>query len=199
MILEDIKGEKAGSFMESLERIKSYINEMNIKKTIIGGYDCEDVYNKMNGLMDVLREYIKEEMEENELQRKKAEMQLMQRNEEVDEYKKKLTDLQSTVVELQKKLDTHTNEQSEAEKEMEEMKDIYKKCCSDILEQYSGSLQTLSAEFSKILENISMLQQNIVELDRVGTIAKSADAAEIIEEEELFKLPDWELDFDELL
>jgi hypothetical protein len=34
MILEDIKGEKAGSFMESLERIKSYINEMNIKKNL---------------------------------------------------------------------------------------------------------------------------------------------------------------------
>jgi hypothetical protein len=50
-----------------------------------------------------------------------------------------------------------------------------------------------------MLENVSMLQQNIVGLDRVGTIAKSADAAEVIEEEALFKLPDWELDFDELL
>ena len=178
--------------MESLERIKSYINEMNIKKAIIGGFDREDVYIKMNGLMDVLREYVKEEMEENELQRKNAEMQLMQRNEEVEEYKKNLTDLQSTVVELQKKLDSLTNEQSEAEK-------VYKKCCSDILEQYSGSLQTLSTEFSKMLENVSMLQQNVVELDRVRTIAKSVDVTEVIEEEELFKLPDWELNFDELL
>ena len=189
MILEDIKGEKAGSFMESLERIKSYINEMNIKKAVVGGFDREDVYSKMNSLIDVLREYIKEEMEENELQRKKAEMQLMQQNEEVEEYKKKLTDLQSTVVELQKKLDTHTNEQSEAEK-------VYKKCCSDILEQYSGSLQTLSTEFSKMLENVSMLQQNIVKLDRNEKIDISAN---VIKEEEMFKLPDWEIDFGEWL
>ena len=55
MILEDIIEEKAGRLMESLERIKSYINEMNIKKAIIGGYDCEDVNIKMNGLIDLNR------------------------------------------------------------------------------------------------------------------------------------------------
>ena len=189
MILEDIKGEKAGSFMESLERIKSYINEMNIKKAVVGGFDREDVYSKMNSLIDVLREYIKEEMEENELQRKKAEMQLMQQNEEVEEYKKNLTELKSTVVDLQKKLDSLTNEQSEAE-------NVFKKCCSDILEQYSGSLQTHSTEFSKMLENVSMLQQNIVKLDRNEKIDISAN---VIKEEEMFKLPDWEIDFGEWL
>lgn len=190
----NIIGEKAGKLMESLEKIESYINEMNIKKAIIGGYDREDVYSKMNGLIDVLREYVKEEMEENELQRRKAEMQLVQQKEEVEGYKKKLADLQSTVAELQKKLDSLTNEQIEAEKGMEEMKDICKKCCSDIVEHYSGSLQTLSAEFSKMLENISMLQQNIVELEGIKTIKKSSD---VIEEEEIFKLPDWEIDLDE--
>ena len=135
-------------------------------------------------------------MEENELQRRNAEMQVQQQKEEVEIYKKNLTDLQSTVVELQKKLDALINEKNEAERAMEEMKDIYKKCCSDILKQYSGSLQTISTEFSKMFENVSTLQQNIVKL---GSGAKKGISTDLTEEEEIFKLPDWGIDFDDLL
>lgn len=182
--------------MESLDKIRSYINKMNIRKAIIGGYDREDVYIKMNGLVDVFREYVKDELEDNELQRRKIEMQFQQQKEEIEEYKRKLQESENTIGELQQKLDEFAKVQIETEKEMEEMKDTYKKYCSNILEQYSGSLRTLSTEFSKILENISMLQQNIVELDSIETLEIPMDA---VEEKTTFELPDLGIDIDEWL
>lgn len=179
--------------MESLDKIRSYINKMNIRKAIIGGYDREDVYIKINGLVDVFREYVKDELEDKELQRRKIEMQFQQQKEEIEEYKQKLQESENTIVQLQQKLDEFAKVQVETEHEMEEMKDTYKKYCSNILEQYSGSLRTLSTEFSKILENISMLQQNIIELDSIETLEIPVDPAE---EKTTFELPDLGIDID---
>ena len=182
--------------MESLDKIRSYINKMTIRKAIIGGYDREDVYIKMNGLVDVFRDYVKDELEDKELQRRKIEMQFQQQKEEIVEYKQKLQESESTIAQLQQKLDEFAKVQVETEHEMEEMKDTYKKYCSNILDQYSGSLRTLSTEFSKILENISMLQQNIIELDSIETLEIPVDS---IEEKTTFELPDLGIDIDEWL
>ena len=182
--------------MNSLEKIRSYINNTQIRKVLWGGYDREDVYMKMNELVDVFREYVKEEIENQELERRKAEMQLQQKKVELEEYERKLRDSQSVVVELHKKLDNLTSVQIETEKEMYEMKDAYKKYCTNILEQYSGSLKTLSAEFSKILDNISMLQQNIVEMDDIENIEMPK---ELLGEKAAIEFSDLGIDMDEWL
>lgn len=182
--------------MESLERIRSYINNIKIKKVLWGGYDREDVYMKMNELVDVFKDYVKEELTEQEAQRAQLRHELKLQKEQAEEYKVKLQESQAIVVELHTKLNQLTAEQIETENEMAMMKNTYKKHCSDILEQYSGSLRTLSTEFTKILENISMLQQNIVELEGIESIEIPTE--ELVEKES-FELPDLGIDIDEWL
>lgn len=182
--------------MSSLEKIRSYINSLQIRKVLWGGYDREDVYIKMNGLVDVFRDYVKEEIETQELQRRKAEMQLQQKKEEIEECERKLQESQLIVAELHEKLDDITSVQIATEKEMNEMKEAYKKYCTNILEQYSGSLKTLSVEFSKILDNISMLQQNIIEMDDIENLEMPK---ELLGEQTTIELSDLGIDMDEWL
>ena len=182
--------------MESLEKIRKYINNVKIRKTVIGGYDREDVYMKMNELVEVFKEYVKEELENQNVQKEQIEKELQKQRAEIETYKKKLQESQSLVVDLNMKLNDLTAEQANTLGEMEDLKNTYKKYCSNILEQYSGSLRTLSTEFSKILENISILQQNIVELDSLENIEFSA-----IEQEEKMtvEIPELGIDIDEWL
>ena len=182
--------------MESLEKIRKYINNVKIRKTVIGGYDREDVYMKMNELVEVFKEYVKEELENQNVQKEQIEKELQKQRSEIETYKKKLQESQSLVVDLNMKLNDLTAEQANTLGEMEDLKNTYKKYCSNILDQYSGSLRTLSTEFSKILENISMLQQNIVELDNLENIEFPA-----IEQEEKMtvEIPELGIDIDEWL
>lgn len=182
--------------MESLEKIRKYINNVKIRKTVIGGYDREDVYMKMNELVEVFKEYVKEELENQNVQKEQIEKELQKQRAEIETYKKKLQESQSLVVDLNMKLNDLTAEQANTLGEMEDLKNTYKKYCSNILDQYSGSLRTLSTEFSKILENISILQQNIVELDSLENIEFPA-----IEQEEKMavEIPELGIDIDEWL
>jgi len=135
-------------------------------------------------------------MENQELQKRKIEIHLQQQKKEIEEYKQKLQDSQSAVVELHKKLDDITKIQMATENEMKEMQGMYKNYCSNILNQYSGSLRTLSTEFSKILENIATLQQNIVELDSIENFDLPMDE---LEEKNPVDLPELGIDIDEWL
>lgn len=182
--------------MESLERIRKYINNIKIRKAIIGGYDREDVYMKMNELVEVFKEYVREELESQDNQKEQIEKEIQRQKSEIQTYKQKLQESQSLVVELNMKLNELTAEQATTLCEMEDLKNTYKKYCSNILEQYSGSLRTLSTEFSKILENITMLQQNIVELDNIENIEFP-----MIEPEEkvTVDIPELGIDIDEWL
>ena len=182
--------------MESLEKIRSYINGIKIRKAIIGGYDREDVYIKMNELVEVFKGYVKDELEDQELQKRKIEMKLQQQVEEVEKYKEQLQESQKTITELHEKLDAIAGKQIETEKEMEELRDTYKKYCTNILDQYSGSLRTLSTEFTKILENITLLQQNLVELDSIENLQIPMEE---MKEKEVLELMDLEIDIDEWL
>lgn len=182
--------------MESLEKIRKYINSIKIRKAIIGGYDREDVYMKMNELVEVFKEYVKEELESQNTQKDQIEKEIEKQRAEIETYKKKLQESQTLVVDLNMKLNEITAEQATTLCEMEELKNTYKKYCSNILEQYSGSLRTLSTQFSKILENISMLQQNIVELDNIENIE-----IPVIEPDEkvTVEIPELGIDIDEWL
>ena len=163
---------------------------------MLGGYDREDVYMKMNELVEVFKEYVKEELESQNNQREQIEAELQRQKSEIETYKQKLQESQSLVVDLNMKLNELTAEQATTLCEMEEQKNTYKKYCSNILEQYSGSLRTLSTEFSKILENISLLQQNIVELDNIENIE-----IPIIDSDEkvTVEIPELGIDIDEWL
>lgn len=137
--------------MDKLQEINTYITEMKIKKTLFGGYDREDVYVKIGNIVEMFQKNLEE------IQKKEEEL--------VDSYEKRLHASDLLVAELNKKIGSLTAEQKGAVQEKERLKEAYKDYCSNILQQYSDSLRTLSAEFTQILENVTNLQKNIIDTD----------------------------------
>ncbi|MEE1086725.1 MAG: hypothetical protein U0L05_06120 [Schaedlerella sp.] len=85
--------------------------------------------------------------------------------ERIKDYEFQMQAAQMLMTELNKKLGNLSVEQRNVEQEKERLREVYKEHCSNILQQYSESLRTLSAEFTQILDNITNLQQNIIEAD----------------------------------
>ena len=103
--------------MARFEKVINYINNVKIKKTIFGGYDREDVYMKMNEIVDIFKEYMKDEREEQEAQRKEIEEELREQKRKIEEYKIQLQSSQALIEELNKKLSTLAVEKMNTEKE----------------------------------------------------------------------------------
>lgn len=134
--------------MEKLQEISDFIDNLKIKKTFLGGYDREDVFVKMQELIVLFQKCLEEEQE--------------RQKEVIQDYERQLQTSKLLAKELNKKLGSLSVEQKNLEQENSKMKDVYKEYCSNILQQYSDSLRTLSNEFSQILDNITNLQQNII-------------------------------------
>lgn len=134
--------------MEDLKEISDFFENLKIKKTFFGGYDREDVFVKMQELVGLFQKCLEEEQE--------------RQKEVIKDYERQLQTSKMLVNELNKKLGNLSVEQKNLEQENLKMKEVYKEYCSNILQQYSDSLRTLSSEFSQILDNITNLQQNII-------------------------------------
>ena len=170
--------------MAKFEKVINYINNVKIKKTFFGGYDREDVYVKMNEIVDIFKEYMKDEQDDQEAQRKEIEKELEKQKQQMEEYKMQLCGARALVEELNEKLSFLEVEKENAEKEKDKMKLIYKEYCSNILHQYSDSLHTLSSEFASALDNIAKLQQSIVDMEKMGKLEELDLDIEAIEEKE---------------
>lgn len=162
--------------MDKLQEISNYVGNMKIKKTFFGGYDREDVAVKMQEIVNMFQEYVMGEQEK--------------QKEVIADYELRIQTSQLLVAELNKKIATLSAEQKNAESEKEQMKSAYKEYCSNILQQYSDSLKTLSAEFTQIMDNITKLQQNLIEGDVLEAIEvkiedeEVPEIAEVVEAEE---------------
>ena len=149
-----------------------------MKKVIFGGYDKNDVNTKLNELVELFQQYVQEEQD-----RQKA---------QVEEYEVKIQTSKILITELNKKLSALMLEQKNIERKKEKMQDAYKDYCSNILKQYSESLCALSTEFSKILDNITVLQKDMAQPDIF-------DKIEIhVEEEEPIAIECTEKDIEEI-
>lgn len=137
--------------MDKLLEISNYVRDLTIKKTFFGGYDRDDVFEKIQELMEMFRAYAKEE----KLKQQKI----------MEDYELRIRASQAMVGELNKKIAVLSEEQKNAEAEKQQMRTAYKEYCSQMLGQYSDSLRTLSTEFTQIMENITVLQQNLLEED----------------------------------
>lgn len=136
---------------EKFQEIIDFVNDVKIKKVIFGGYDKNDVTVKMNELMVKFEEYTKQEKEKHKNQLEECEV--------------KIQTSKILINELNKKLSALMLEQKNIEREKEKMQGAYKAYCSGILKRYSESLCTLSAEFSQILDNITVLQKNMLDTE----------------------------------
>lgn len=137
--------------MDKTQELNTYISNMKIKKTLFGGYDREDVYVKIGKIVELFQESL------DEMEKEKAKLE--------EGYEKRLEASEMLIAELNKKIGGLTIEQKNAIQEKEKMKEFYKEYCSNILQQYSDSLRTLSAEFTQVLDNVTNLQKNIVDAD----------------------------------
>ncbi len=162
--------------MDKLQEISNYVGNMKIKKSFFGGYDREDVFVKMQELVNMFQEYAKEEQEK--------------QKEVIKDYELRIETSQLLVAELNKKIAGLSAEQRNVESEKEQMKSAYREYCTNILQQYSDSLRTLSTEFAQIMENITTLQQNLIEGDILDSIEVKIEAKETsaIEEVEVPKV-----------
>ena len=142
--------------MDKLQEISNYVSSMKIRKAFFGGYDREDVFVKMQELVNMFQEYAKEE------QNKQQEL--------INDYELRIQTSQLLVTELNKKIASLSAEQKNVASEREQMKSAYREYCSNILQKYSDSLRTLSTEFTQIMENITTLQQNLIEGDVLDAI-----------------------------
>lgn len=151
--------------MDKLSEINEYIKNLKIKKSFFGGYDKTEVEMRFEELLVMFKKCLEEEREIH--------------NSKLAEYESKIQTSQMMFNEINKKLCTVMEEQREMEKEKEQMKSAYKEYCTNILQQYSESLRTLSSEFTQILENISNLQQNMIEMDVFDKIVIGIEEKEI--------------------
>ena len=136
---------------EKFQEIIDYVSDVKLKKVLFGGYDKNDVTVKMNDLMVKFEAYTKEQQEKQKAQ--------------LEEYEVKIQTSKILINELNKKLSALMLEQKNIEREKEKIQGAYKAYCSGILKQYSESLCTLSAEFSQILDNITVLQKNMLDTE----------------------------------
>ena len=153
--------------MDRLQEINEYINDMKIKKAFFGGYDKEDVYKKIGVIVDLFRKFTEEQQEK--------------QKELIEGYEKRLQASDMLNMELNKKLGNLAAEQKNVIEEKEKMKEVYKEYCANILQQYSNSLRTLSAEFTQILDNVTNLQKDIVDEDLFEKLGPEIEAEQIPE------------------
>lgn len=156
--------------MDKLLEISNYVRDLTIKKTFFGGYDRDDVFEKIQELMEMFRAYAKEE----KLKQQKI----------MEDYELRIRASQAMVGELNKKIAVLSEEQKNAEAEKKQMRTAYKEYCSQMLGQYSDSLRTLSTEFTQIMENITALQQNLLEEDFLDAMEVRIEDAMETEETE---------------
>lgn len=153
--------------MDKLQKISDYVGNMKIRKTFFGGYDREDVIIKMQEIVNMFQDCMMEEKEK--------------QKEIIADYELRIHTSQVLVNELNKKIAALSENQKNAEAEKEQMKSAYKEYCSNLLSQYSDSLKTLSAEFTQIMDNITKLQQNLIEGDMLDAIEVKVE--DVVEEE----------------
>lgn len=151
--------------MEKLQEISDFVENLKIKKTLFGGYDREDVLVKMQELIGLFQKCLEEEQE--------------RQKEVIKDYEQQLQTSKMLANELNKKLGGLLAEQKNLTKENSKMKDVYKEYCTNILQQYSDSLRTLSNEFSQILDNITNLQQNIINVEMFEEIEDELIASKL--------------------
>ncbi|MCF2684043.1 hypothetical protein [Faecalicatena contorta] len=97
-------------------------------------------------------------IEENETEKELLKKKSNEQQERLGAQEEELARQKETIEELKEV-------QQRLEKDKDTLRRTYKEYCSNVLQQYSDSLRTLSAEFSQILENVSNLQKAIVEAE----------------------------------
>lgn len=113
---------------------------------------------------------------------RKQQEQLGMQQSEISKQQKQLSEQQEELAKRQKQIEELQEIQDHLEQEKISMKQSYKAYCSNVLQQYSESLRTLSTEFSQILENVTNLQKAVVEAEAMDIFEVTEEETKAIEE-----------------
>ena len=141
--------------MTDRESLKTFKDQVQLKKVLIGGYDKKDVQLKFDIFYEMVEIYLDEQKKEFE-----AKIDTLTRN-----FENKLKASDFLVVELNRNISSLTEENEALVIKQHKMKEAYKEYCESILNQYSNSLCSLSNEFSCMMDNVSNMQKEIMNKD----------------------------------
>lgn len=167
--------------MDKLQEMKEYLNQDQLKKVLFGGYSKEDVQTKFEMVCAMLDTYAKEQATKEKELLADFEKQLKEMKEEFEVQKKAsdtlIIDLNKSIAEFEAQKQLFEQEQQKMRaandalvaenevivQEQYKMKEAYKAYCGEILKKYSESLNALSEEFGRMMENVSVMQKSISE------------------------------------
>lgn len=135
--------------------LKEFKDQVQLKKVLIGGYDKKDVQLKFDIFYEMVELYLEEQKQEFE-----AKADALTRN-----FENKLKEVDFLVVELNRSINSLTEENEALVIKQHKMKEAYKEYCETIMKQYSNSLCSLSNEFSRMMDNVSNMQKEIMSKD----------------------------------
>ena len=136
--------------MDKLQEMKDYMQQNQMKKVMFGGYNKQDVHMKFDMLQAMLDNYVKEQAEKEE----------------------------AKLAELQRTIDALTAGNEKMIQNQYRLKEAYKTYCSEFVKRYSESLDALSGEFNKMLDNVTTMQKSISEESIVEGLEKALEMME---------------------
>lgn len=167
--------------MDKLQEMKEYMSQNQLKKVLFGGYSKEDVQTKFDMVCAMLDTYAKEQAEkeaemlagfetqlkelkeEFEVQKKASDILIIDLNKSLAEFEEQKQQYEQEHQKMRAVNDALTAENETIVQEQYKMKEAYKAYCGGILKKYSESLEALSGEFSRMLDNVSVMQKSISE------------------------------------
>ena len=141
--------------MTNREGLKEFKEQVQLKKVMFGGYDKKDVQLKFDIFYEMVERYMDEQKKEFE-----ARIEAL-----TSDFEKKQQAAEFVVRELNQSVNSLTEENEALVVKQHQMKEVYKEYCENILNQYSTSLCSLSNEFSRIMDNVSNMQKEIMSKD----------------------------------
>lgn len=165
--------------MEKLNELKECKEKMILRSALFGGYNKQDVQDKINALYKLAEKNINEHHELEEalfatVREQKAHFEQQIEELKVDfEKRQKASDF--LIIELNKTISELTEENEDLVLKQGKMKAAYKEYCETTLQQYASSLRSLTNEFSQILDNVVNLQQEISSKDIIEEMDRALE------------------------
>ena len=148
---------------------------MEFKKVLFGGYNKKEV----QAFIDSMK---KEYESKADTMKKEFESKVATMEKEFDE---KIESMQADYDKMQKDLneDIHslTAENESLVVKQQEMRVAYKEYCETTLQQYANSLRSLSNEFSRVLDNVVNLQQEIGSKDIFSEMDRALEMKQVMD------------------
>lgn len=141
--------------MADREDLREFKDQVQLKKVVFGGYDKKDVQLKFDVFYEMVERYM--DKQKKEFDAKIASL--------TSEFEQKQKAAEILMAEMNENINSLTEENEAMVMKQHKMKEAYKEYCETLLQQYSGSLCSLSNEFTRLMGSVETLQKEIMSKD----------------------------------